>query len=102
MTDKSSVELGAIGTVHSSCICLLCDFHRAQAWERWVNKSANGFLPEHRDLVLSHLKDLAYVITGEQTGIVNKLAYIYMHVLGKSSFQNSGRTELTEILFQIH
>lgn len=33
MTDKSSVELGAIGVVHPSCIRLLCDFHRAQAWD---------------------------------------------------------------------
>ena len=91
MTDKSSVELGAIGTVHPSCICLLCDFHRAQAWERWVNKSANGVLPEHRDLVLSHLKDLAYAITGKQTGMVYIYCiYIYMHMLRKPSFAKFG------------
>ena len=64
MTDKSSVELNAIGAVHPSCIRLLCDFHRAQAWERWVNKSANGVLPQDRDTVLSYLKDLAYATTG--------------------------------------
>jgi len=64
MTDKSSVELQAIGNVHPLCIRLLCDFHRAQAWERWVNKSANGVSPTHRDVVLSHLKDLAYATTG--------------------------------------
>ena len=64
MTDKSSVELQAIGNVHPSCIRLLCDIHRAQAWERWVKKLANSVLPQHRDTVLSCLKDLAYAMTG--------------------------------------
>ena len=64
MTDKSSIELGAIGNVLPSCIRLLCDFHRAQAWERWVNKSANGVSSQDKDMVLSYLKDLAYTITG--------------------------------------
>lgn len=64
MTDKSRVELQAIGNVHPLCIRLLCDFHRAQAWERWVNKSANGVPTALRDAVLSSLKDLAYATTG--------------------------------------
>ena len=64
MTDKSSVELGAIGQVHPHAIRLLCDFHKSQAWEHWVNKNANNVLPQDRDTVLSYLKDLAYAITG--------------------------------------
>ena len=64
MTDKSSIELSAIGNVFPSCVRLLCDFHRAQAWERWVNKSANGVSPQDKDMVLSYMKDLAYTITG--------------------------------------
>ena len=59
MTDKSRVELQAIGNVHPLCIRLLCDFHRAQA-----NKSANGVPTAYRDAVLSSLKDLAYATTG--------------------------------------
>ena len=54
----------AIGNVLPSCNRLLCDFHRAQAWERWVNKSANGVSSQDNDMVLSYLKDLAYTITG--------------------------------------
>ena len=54
MTDKSSIELGAIGNVLPSCIRLLCDFHRAQAWERWVSKSANGVSSQDKDMVLSY------------------------------------------------
>lgn len=64
MTDKSSVELGAVGAVFPHCIRLICDFHRAQAWERWVNKGANGIFPQDKDVVLSYLKSLAYAITG--------------------------------------
>ncbi len=67
MTDKSSVELSAIENVHPSCIRLLCDFHRAQAWERWVNKSSNGVLPHDRDSVLAHLKTLAYAVSGKES-----------------------------------
>ena len=65
MTDKSSIELGAIGWVHPNAIRLICDFHRSQAWERWVNKNANDVLLQDRDMVLSYLKDLAYAVTGE-------------------------------------
>ena len=64
MTDKSSVELGAIGSLFSSCFRLLCDFHRAQTWERWVNKGANEVSHSHQESVLRYLKDFAYSITG--------------------------------------
>ena len=60
MTDKSSIELKAIGSVFPNCIQLLCDFHRAQAWERRVSKTANGELSSDKDVVLSYLKDFAY------------------------------------------
>lgn len=63
MTDKSAVELGAIGQVFPSAIRLLCDFHRSQAWERWVSKNANDVLPQDRMMVLAHLKKLAYAST---------------------------------------
>ena len=64
MTDKSSVELGAIGQVHPTTIRLLCNFHRSQAWERWVNKNSNGVSPHDRATVLNYLKDLSYAKTG--------------------------------------
>ena len=64
MTDKSSVELGAIGQVHPTAIRLLYDFHRSQAWERWVNKNSNGVSPHDRAMVLGYLKDLSYAKTG--------------------------------------
>ena len=52
MMDKSStVELNAVGKVFPSCFRLLCDFHRAQAWQRWVSKSANGVTLQDKDMV---------------------------------------------------
>lgn len=60
MTDKSSVELNAIGKVFPAAIRLLCDFHRSQAWERWVSKNANNINSHDRSDVLLQLKKLAY------------------------------------------
>ena len=63
---KSTVELNAVGNVFPSCFRLLCDFHRAQAWQRWVSKSANGVTSRDKDnMVLTYLKKLAYAITGK-------------------------------------
>ena len=36
MVDYSDAELGAIEQVFPHCKVFLCDFHREQAWERWV------------------------------------------------------------------
>ena len=58
MTDKSSIELGAIDQVHPTAIRLLSDFHRSQAWERWVNKNSNGVMAQ------GYLEDLSYTKTG--------------------------------------
>ena len=59
MTDKSAVELGAIGQVFPSSVRLLCDFHRSQ----WVSKSTNDINPQLRSDVLEQLKKLAYAPT---------------------------------------
>ena len=63
MTDKSAVELGAIGQVFPSSVRLLCDFHRSQAWERWMSKSTNDINPQLKSDVLEQLKKLAYART---------------------------------------
>ena len=65
MMDKSNVELSAVGNVSPSCFRPLCDFHRAQAWQCWVSKYANGVTSRDKDMVLTYLKKLAYAITGK-------------------------------------
>ena len=37
----------------------LCDFHREQAWERWVSKALNG-VNKMKDEVLSRLRRVAH------------------------------------------
>ena len=44
---------------------LLSDFHREQAWERWLSQPANGVMP-HRDAVLLHLRRLAHAMSADQ------------------------------------
>ena len=58
MMDKSSLELNAVGNVFPLCVQLLCDFHRAQAWQRWVNKSANDVVYDDKELVFTYLKQV--------------------------------------------
>ena len=36
MSDYSKAEQLAIKEVYPECMVYLCDFHREQAWERWV------------------------------------------------------------------
>lgn len=48
-------------TQHASGISVT---HRGQAFERWVNRAANGVTPTTRNLVLDSMKRLAYAPTG--------------------------------------
>nr|XP_047146875.1 uncharacterized protein LOC124819377 [Hydra vulgaris] len=36
LTDYSNEEINSIEYVFSGCSVLICDFHREQAWERWL------------------------------------------------------------------
>eukprot|EP00795_Rhopilema_esculentum_P008951 gene8951-16584_t len=42
MTDYSHEEITAIESVFQGCRVFLCDFHREQAWDRWLSKASNG------------------------------------------------------------
>lgn len=43
----------------------LCDFHREQAWERWVSKAANG-VSHIKEEVLCHIRRLAHATSPEK------------------------------------
>ena len=64
VTDKSSVELNAVAQVHPKAVRLLCDFHRAQAQDRWINKNSNGIPAQLKAVVSAKFKALAYAPTG--------------------------------------
>ena len=65
MTDKSSAELEAIGIAFPTCTCFICDFHRSQAFDRWVNKGCHE-VPHHlKKSVMDNFKMLAYASTSK-------------------------------------
>ena len=44
---------------------LICDFHREQAWERWLSKVSNG-CSHIKQEVLAKLRRIAHAITEEE------------------------------------
>ena len=62
MCDYSEAELLAIEAAFENVIVYLCDFHREQAWERWVKSKQNtkdGLTKDEGDLLLSLLRSCA-------------------------------------------
>ena len=59
MTDFSEAEIEAIRIAFPTCKVYLCDFHREQAWERWVKDKKHGLSSDDGDALLSLLRDVA-------------------------------------------
>lgn len=45
------------------CLVYICDFHREQAWVRWINNSKNGINKDKKDNLLNSLQNLARTST---------------------------------------
>lgn len=83
MMDKNPQEQGAVHTVLPTTIRFECDFHQAQANERWLTKASKGVAPTTEDLISSYLKKLASLPwvqlvakTMEQLGTITINVYI--------------------------
>ena len=62
MCDYSEAELLALEAAFTNVVVYLCDFHREQAWERWVKSkhdSEGALTKDERDLLLSLLRTCA-------------------------------------------
>ena len=59
MLDHSGVEISAVEEQFPKSIVYICDFHRLQAWQRWVWKSKNGLSQNEQDELMYHLKMIA-------------------------------------------
>lgn len=59
MTDFSEAEIEAIQGTFPACKVYLCDFHREQAWERWVKDKKHGLSSDDGDSLLCLLRDVA-------------------------------------------
>ncbi|XP_028415032.1 uncharacterized protein LOC114538114 [Dendronephthya gigantea] len=73
MVDFCEAEINAIERLFPNCLVYLCDFHREQAWVRWVNKGKNGVTKEQKDKLLTRLRAMAKAPNEEefQTTLTN-------------------------------
>jgi len=56
MTVYSEAEISALETAFPDTVVYLCDFHREQAWERWVKASKHGLSNSEAEILLDHLR----------------------------------------------
>ncbi len=59
MVDYSEAEIEAIQGTFPACKVYLCDFHREQAWERWVKDKKHGLSSDDGSTLLDLLRDVA-------------------------------------------
>ena len=82
MTDYCEAEIRAITDVFPNCKVYLCDFHREQAWERWVKDRKHGLSPDEGDTLLSLLRDIAQAPSPESDNLSLSLDHNYnQHVV---------------------
>ncbi|CAG2192668.1 unnamed protein product [Mytilus edulis] len=62
MCDYATEEINAIESVFPDSFVYLCDFHREQAWDRWLNASHNG-VQLYKSQILSLLRNIATAST---------------------------------------
>ena len=60
LCDYSEAEIAAIKNAFTSACVYLCDFHREQAWTRWVSNSQHGLTKSDSENLLSHLRKCAW------------------------------------------
>ena len=59
MMDYSDAEMAAIQNLFPSTQIFVCDFHREQAWERWVKDKKHGLSNVQGSVLLELLRDCA-------------------------------------------
>ena len=60
MTDHSDAEIAALESSFPATTVYLCDFHREQAWERWVCEKKHALSTSDADSLLDHLRACAW------------------------------------------
>ena len=59
LTDYSDAEIAAISKAFPHTQIYLCEFHREQAWERWVKERKHGLLDTQAETLLDLLRNCA-------------------------------------------
>ncbi len=60
MTDHSEAEIAALEASFLGTTVYLCDFHREQAWERWVKDRKHGLSTSDSEWLLDQLRACAW------------------------------------------
>lgn len=59
MVDYSTAEINAIESVFQEFAVYICDFHREQAWQRWVKAGKNGLTMAELKMFLEFMQAIA-------------------------------------------
>ena len=59
MTDYDDSEISALEESFPGMHVYICEFHREQAWTRWVKKGENGLKLDEQNQLLSCLRNIA-------------------------------------------
>lgn len=59
MVDYSTAEINAIESVFQEVAVYICDFHREQAWQRWVKSGKNGLTTAEQKMFLEFMQAIA-------------------------------------------
>ena len=65
LCDYSEAEMSAIKSAFKSARIYLCDFHREQAWTRWVSNNQHGLTKSDADILLALLRKCAWASSSE-------------------------------------
>ena len=66
MIDFSTTEINAIEKQFAGVAVYICDFHRIQAWQRWVRSTKNGLTPKEQQVFLSRFQHVARATDAKQ------------------------------------
>ena len=64
LCDYSEAEIGALEQAFTGVVVYLCDFHREQAWTRWIRESKHGLSNNDSESLLSMLRACAWAPPG--------------------------------------
>ena len=75
LCDYSEAEISSIQQTFPTTTVYLCDFHREQAWTRWVRDHKNGLNKQQQEQLLAHLRACAWAPSAVDTSTLGVDAY---------------------------
>lgn len=66
LCDYPEAEISVLELAFPGITVYICDFHREQAWVRWVKAHKNGLTKDEGDKLLDLLRDCAWAEGGDE------------------------------------